>query len=209
MLHISYHRPFELRLQGRTSLFASFLLGMGLAICYDLVMIKAIMTIVLGFVTLSLTQCTVTQQAVHVPESPEEALEGHAKGLKRSSYTVRGVRYHPMTVDAALNYEEEGIASHYNGRGGKTAIGERAYNGDYNAAHRTLPLPCVVEVTNLANGKSCKLRVNDRGPFVKNRVIDVSAQAARDLGFYSKGLQRVKVKVLSVGDGEYRRFKAP
>lgn len=165
------------------------------------------MIIALGFVALSLTQCTITQQLIHVPDGPEEALEGHAKGVKRTSYKIRGVRYYPMTVDAALDYEAEGVASHYNGGGGRTAIGERVYKGDYHAAHRTLPLPCVVEVTNLANGKTCKLRVNDRGPFVRNRLIDVSAQAARDLGFYGRGLQRVKVKVLSVGDGEYRKVK--
>ncbi len=170
-------------------------------------MFKALSFIVLGFCAMLLTQCSLTRQTVHVPESPELALEGHAKGVKRGSYTIRGVRYRPITVDAALDYEEEGVASHYTGRGGKTAIGERVYKGDYHAAHRTLPLPCVVEVTNLENGKTCKLRVNDRGPFVKNRIIDVSSQAARDLGFYSRGVQRVRVKVISVGDGEYRRVK--
>ncbi len=180
---------------------------MGGAFCYDVDMFKAAMIIALGFVALSLTQCNVTQQFLHVPDSPEEALEGHAKGVKRGSYKIRGVRYHPMTVDAALDYEAEGIASHYSGSGGRTAIGERVYKGDYHAAHKTLPLPCVVEVTNLANGKTCKLRVNDRGPFVRNRLIDVSAQAAKDLGFYGKGVQRVKIKVISVGDGEYRKVK--
>ena len=83
-------------------------------------------------------------------------------------------------------------------------IGECLYKGEYYAAHRTLPLPCMVRITNLTTGKSVEARVADRGPFVHNRLIDVSSAVARDLGFTHKGLDRVRVEVLSVGDGQYR-----
>ena len=76
---------------------------------------------------------------------------------------------------------------------------------DISAAHKTLPLPCVVKVTNLKNGKSLKMRVNDRGPFIPGRIIDVTPRAANKLGFKSQGLTRCRVEVVSVGDGKYKR----
>lgn len=127
------------------------------------------------------------------------------KGYKMSPYTVRGVHYTPMSVGAALRYSEVGIASHYEAGGARGAIGQRLYRSQYYAAHRTLPLPCIVRVTNLTNGKSCKVHVRDRGPYIHGRLIDVSTAVADKLGFRRKGLERVKVEVLSVGDGPYRR----
>ncbi len=126
------------------------------------------------------------------------------KGYKKSPYTVKGHRFVPMDVHPALSYKEEGIASFYEESGGLNAIGETLREGDYYAAHRTLPLPCRVRITSLANGKSVEARVSDRGPFIKGRLIDVSAAIARDLGFTHKGLERVRVEVLSVGDGDYK-----
>lgn len=126
------------------------------------------------------------------------------KGYKKSAYTIKGHRFVPMDVHPALSYKAEGIASFYDGSGGVNAIGERLRSGEYYAAHRTLPLPCMVRITSLANGKSVEARVSDRGPFIKGRLIDVSAAVARDLGFTEKGLQRVRVEVLSVGDGDYK-----
>ena len=75
---------------------------------------------------------------------------------------------------------------------------------DISAAHKTLLLPCVVKVTNLNNDKSLKMRVNDRGPFIPCRIIDVTPRAAKKLGFKAKGLTRCRVEVLSVGDGMYK-----
>ena len=126
------------------------------------------------------------------------------KGYKKSPYTIKGHRFVPMDVHPALSYKAEGIASFYDGSGGLNALGERLRSGEYYAAHRTLPLPCTVRITSLANGKSVEARVSDRGPFIKGRLIDVSAAIARDLGFTDKGLQRVRVEVLSVGDGDYK-----
>ncbi len=110
-------------------------------------------------------------------------------------YEVGGRRYTPK-VDA--HFEEKGLASWYSYPAGtrRTAIGERFDPQLLTAAHKTLPLPCVVEVTNLANGKSVRVRVNDRGPFASGRIIDLSRAAADRLGFTRQGTARVKVKFL-------------
>lgn len=121
--------------------------------------------------------------------------------LVMKSYSARGKRYVPMDAATALKYKAEGIASYYEANGSRGALGERLRKGEYYAAHPTLPMPCKVRITNLSNGKSCEARVADRGPFSKNRLIDVSSAVARELGFIRKGLQRVRVEVVSVGDG--------
>lgn len=135
---------------------------------------------------------------------------GH-KGYMTRSYTIRGVHYQPMSVDQALHYKQEGIASWYDEskffglKRGNTSLGEKVMPWHISAAHKTLPLPCVVKVTNLRNGKSLKMRVNDRGPFIPGRIIDVTPRAARILGFKAQGLTRCRVEVISVGDGKYKR----
>jgi rare lipoprotein A len=99
------------------------------------------------------------------------------------------------------DYDETGIASWYGPTfyGKQTASGE-LFDGDgLTAAHRTLPMPVNVRVTNLDNGKSLVVRVNDRGPFAKGRIIDVSKHAAELLGFYAKGTARVRVTYLGRG----------
>lgn len=133
---------------------------------------------------------------------------GGYEGYKTAPYTVRGQRYFPMGPEQAVGYEEVGTASHYKGGflffPGKTAIGEKIYPWSQGAAHKTLPLPCRVRITNLENGRRVKVRVNDRGPFVSGRIIDVTAATAKRLDFHGQGLATVKVEVLSVGDGRYR-----
>ena len=126
-------------------------------------------------------------------------------GYKMAPYTLGGKRFVPMGIDAALRYDQCGVASHYEADGDRGAIGQRLYRDQMYAAHRTLPLPCVVRITNLANGRSAVARVADRGPFIPGRLIDVSSLVARRLGFHGKGLENVRVQVLSVGDGPYRR----
>ena len=133
---------------------------------------------------------------------------GGYEGYKTAPYTVRGERYYPMSPEGAVGYVETGTASHYKSGflffPGKTAIGEKIYPWSKGAAHKTLPLPCRVRITNLENGKRVKVRVNDRGPFIPGRIIDVTAATAKQLGFHDRGLAGVKVEVLSVGDGRYR-----
>lgn len=131
------------------------------------------------------------------------------QGYKFKPYTVRGVTYTPMTPREAVGYVVEGLASHYDESflvlfPGKTAIGEKQYSWSCSAAHKTLPLPCRVRVTNLRNGRSVVVRVNDRGPFVEGRELDVTTGVAKKLGFRNSGLCPVRIQVLSVGDGRWR-----
>jgi len=131
------------------------------------------------------------------------------KGYKYKPYSVRGVHYTPMSPKEAVGYVEEGIASHYDESTlvffpGRTAIGEKQYSWSRSAAHKTLPLPCKIKVTNLKNGRSTVVRVNDRGPFIGNRTLDVTSGVAKTLGFHKAGLTPVRIEVLSVGDGRYR-----
>jgi rare lipoprotein A len=110
-------------------------------------------------------------------------------------YVVGGQVYDPRIYK---HYEEEGLASWYSYPAGarRTASGEWFDAGALTAAHKTLPLPCMVEVTNLENGRKIKVRVNDRGPFVEGRIIDLSRAAADRLGFSGRGVARVRVKFL-------------
>ena len=110
-------------------------------------------------------------------------------------YQVSGVWYYPKED---YSYKEIGISSWYGQdfHNGITANGELYDMHALTAAHRTLPLPSIVRVTNLQNGRSLVLRVNDRGPFVNNRVIDVSMRAAQLLGFKDQGTTQVQVEIL-------------
>ncbi len=108
-------------------------------------------------------------------------------------YEVDGRWYYPH---AQPDYDVVGLASWYGAQfhNHHTADGEIFDQWGLSAAHKTLPLPCIVEVTNLENGKRMRLRVNDRGPFVDERVIDVSRAAAESLGFRERGVTRVRVR---------------
>ncbi|MBI1392511.1 MAG: septal ring lytic transglycosylase RlpA family protein [Alphaproteobacteria bacterium] len=111
-------------------------------------------------------------------------------------YEIAGKTYRPA-VDRG--YDAVGVASWYGDpfHGRQTANGERFDKRQMTAAHKTLPLPTMVEVTNLENGRSTVVRVNDRGPFVEDRLIDLSEAAAEKLGFHGKGLARVRVRYLA------------
>lgn len=131
------------------------------------------------------------------PSGPRTAIGGIGKG-STNSYYCRGEWHYPQKF---YEYDETGLASWYGpGFHGKPKpYGETFNMNGVSAAHRTLPLPTVVKVTNLQNGKSIKLVVDDRGPFVyRGRIIDLSIGAAKALGTYSKGL--VTVRVQSVPD---------
>jgi rare lipoprotein A len=114
-------------------------------------------------------------------------------------YQINGRWYYPE-YDAG--YERVGVASWYGDAfdGLDTANGEVFDKDAISAAHPTLPLPSVVRVTNLQNGRSLDVRVNDRGPFVDDRVIDLSQAAARRLGFEQAGLAQVRVKFVGLAD---------
>ena len=117
-------------------------------------------------------------------------------------YQINGTWYYPR-VD--YDYRETGIASWYGpGFSGKRTANGEIYNPrDLTAAHRTLPMPSVVRVTNLENGRTVKLRINDRGPFARSRIIDVSQRAAELLGFTRQGTAKVLVEIV---EDESRRL---
>ena len=108
-------------------------------------------------------------------------------------YRVRGKTYYPMR--SAAGYSELGIASWYGSESGnRTAMGTHFRPHALTAAHKTLPLPAKVRVTNLRNGRSVDVIVNDRGPFKHNRLIDLSHGAAKQIGLH--GLTKVKIEYL-------------
>ena len=113
-------------------------------------------------------------------------------------YTVLGKSYSPMLDETG--YSEEGIASWYGRKfhGYHTSNGETYDMFAMTAAHKTLPLPSFVKVTNTANGKSVIVRVNDRGPFHDDRVIDLSYAAAYKLGYYTHGTAKVKLEAVTL-----------
>jgi rare lipoprotein A len=133
--------------------------------------------------------------------------QGDYSGYSYRSYVVRGVRYTPMPPGQAPGYVEEGVASHYREGWlffpGPTALGENQWPWSRAGAHKTLPLPCRVRVTNRRNGRSAVIRLNDRGPFIAGRTLDVTEPVAKELGFYREGLAPVRVEVLSVGDAQW------
>ena len=115
------------------------------------------------------------------------------KAAYNRPYKVKGKTYYPMA--SAEGYSEQGIASWYGYESGnRTSMGTRFKPQDYTAAHKTLPLPSKVRVTNLHNGRSIIVLVNDRGPFKKNRLIDLSQGAAKKIGLH--GLAKVKIEYL-------------
>jgi rare lipoprotein A len=132
--------------------------------------------------------------------APQATRKGGAYKVGRP-YQIKGVWYTPR-ID--YDYVEDGVASWYGpGFDGKlTANGEIYDQNDMTAAHRTLPLPTVVRVTNLENGRSIKVRINDRGPFARGRIIDLSRRAAQLLGFYGAGTAMVRVEVDSAESRE-------
>lgn len=166
-------------------------------------------------VLLFLTSCTVTidkkniyrrtnsnfsySDEAYVPYDKKKYKGKYKIGLP---YEVNGKKYTPKKV---TSYKEIGIASWYGDdfHSRKTANGDIFDMNAMTAAHKTLPLPSVVRVTNLENGKSIKLLVNDRGPFVNDRLIDVSKKAATVLGFKEQGTAKVKIEFLKA---ETERF---
>lgn len=125
---------------------------------------------------------------------PDAVPTPHTGAYKASPYTVLGQRYQPM--QDGRSYREEGTASWYGTKfhGQHTANGEVYDLYGMSAAHKTLPLPTYVKVTNLENGRQVIVRVNDRGPFYSDRIIDLSFAAAKKLGYADQGTAHVRVE---------------
>lgn len=154
-------------------------------------------------VAVALAGCNVFGYPGGAP-APTAAPAGSAGGREAGStrggpteYEVFGVRY--RVLDSAEGYDETGIASWYGKdfHGRSTSSGEPYDMNAMTAAHRTLPLPTYVEVTNLENGRVAVVRVNDRGPFHGDRLIDLSYAAALELRIVASGTARVRVRALT------------
>ncbi|TCS41676.1 septal ring lytic transglycosylase RlpA family protein [Reinekea marinisedimentorum] len=137
-----------------------------------------------------------TALAAHEIETTTPRKEPLSRHGNKSPYKVNGKTY--QVLASAEDYREDGIASWYGAKfhGHTTSNGEVFDMNKISAAHKTLPLPSWVRVTNLDNGKSIDVRVNDRGPFHGGRIIDLSYAAAVKLGYQDKGTARVRVEAL-------------
>lgn len=167
-------------------------------------------TLLAALVTLCLFSCSSTTPSRytqkqdsaprHVAKTPEtlDAVPKYEayRMFNSRPYKVLGKHYTPMST--GKGYEEEGYASWYGQKfhGHLTSNGETYNMFAMSAAHKTLPLPSYVRVTNLENNKQAIVRVNDRGPFHDNRIIDLSYAAAVKLGYHSKGTAKVKLEVI-------------
>lgn len=140
---------------------------------------------------LFICSCAPTRMAP--PERNEVKYSGPAT---QRPYIINGRRYYP--IPSAEGYEEKGIASWYGKKfhGRQTSNGEQYDMYDMTAAHKTLPMGTMLEVNNLENGRKTVVRINDRGPFVKGRIIDLSYTAAKKIGLTRPGTAMVKIVAL-------------
>lgn len=143
----------------------------------------------------------------HVSE-PIPRVELRTRAGNKNPYTVLGKTYH--LIEDETKYKERGEASWYGTKfhGRKTANGETYDMYAMTAAHKTLPIPSYVRVTNLNNGRSVVVRVNDRGPFHGGRIIDLSYAGAQRLGFADSGVAPVEVEIIVTGDQPPAPLKA-
>ena len=155
----------------------------------------AVLSLFLGL----LTSCSTgtPELAGLSPQAQAEIIKNYGGIYKIGKpYQIAGRWYYPKED---YKYSETGVASWYGEdfNGKRTANGERYNMNTLTAAHRTLPLPCIVKVTNLQNGRSVVVRVNDRGPYVKDRIIDLSKHGAQLLGYMGQGTTKVKVEIMA------------
>lgn len=136
--------------------------------------------------------------AINELPMPEPRHEPLSKSGNPVSYEVMGKRYHVLL--STTEFTQTGVASWYGRKfhGRTTASGEIYDMYQFTAAHKTLPLPSYVRVTNLGNGRQVIVRVNDRGPFHGNRIIDLSYAAAKHLGMIKTGTARVRIQALTL-----------
>lgn len=146
--------------------------------------------------SLALSGCSELELASHVAKTSKRPPQTQGRFKVGNPYKIDGTWYYPKEQ---YEFTETGIASWYGpGFHGKyTASGETFDTNELTAAHRTLQMPSLVRVTNLENGKSVIVRVNDRGPFARNRVIDLSSRAASLLEMKGRGTAKVRLDVLT------------
>ena len=165
-----------------------------------------------------LAACTTAELATHTAKELQKPAPSQQVGDYKvgNPYQIAGVWYYPK-VD--YSYDQTGVASWYGPgfHGKQTANGETYDENAMTAAHPTLPMPSIVRVTNLENGRSIDVRINDRGPFKNGRLIDMSKRGASLLGFQRQGTAKVRVQILedesrlhaAVAQGKEAQASAP
>ncbi len=146
--------------------------------------------------TATLAACGGGQGTGPLHNRESAAIPQHGYYKVGAPYQIDGVTYTP---EVDYNYDETGIASWYGPdfHGLRTANGELYDMNQVTAAHKTLPMPCLVRVTNLDNGRQIVVRVNDRGPYARGRIIDMSRRSAQLLGFEKVGTAKVRVQIMA------------
>ncbi len=154
-----------------------------------------------GLIAFLITACASKTPSSYYPSRDfrtDKSTSFEAKGTMKP-YTINGKTYYPTVVE--VGERAEGIASWYGPgfHGKKTSNGETYNQYAFTAAHKTLPMNTVLSVTNLNNGLKTQVRINDRGPFVDNRIIDLSKAAAEQIGMLQSGTAPVRLEVIGFG----------
>ena len=163
-------------------------------------MVSQLLAVMIGLCSCTTAELAIDMAKKHQKKTHDEentvSVEAQPRYKVGNPYQIAGKWYYP---ERDLRYDNTGIASWYGDQfaGKLTANGEIFDPELVSAAHKTLPMPSVVRVTNLDNGKSLVVRINDRGPYVTGRIIDMSRAGARLLGFKKKGIARVRVQMLT------------
>ncbi|MBM08330.1 MAG: hypothetical protein CMF69_01950 [Magnetovibrio sp.] len=154
--------------------------------------------IIAALLVIALNGCAETKLAIHSVKRITNIVKEKPVPIYKigKPYQIDGIWYYPKED---YQYDETGIASWYGRKfhGRKTANGEIYDMNAVTAAHKTLPMPSYARVTNLENGRSLVLRINDRGPFARSRIIDLSRRSAQLLGFQRQGTAKVRVQILA------------
>jgi rare lipoprotein A len=160
--------------------------------------VKTIITLILITITSCLAWPQLPEPEVHAPGSKGK-IKARVQDRKESGDVAL-----PLLPEKKNGWDETGFASWYGGKfqGRLTANGEVFDTRKVSAAHKTLPFNSIVRVTNLENGKFVDVRINDRGPYVNNRIIDLSMAAAEKVGMLATGVAKVGLQVLKMGDGQ-------
>ncbi len=151
--------------------------------------------------------CLLLMTSCSVTSGPDSRNSENGLPATQRPYVINNIWYYP--IPSAVGYHENGIASWYGGKfhGRKTANGEIYDMHAMTAAHKTLPMNTMLLIKNLDNGKSTVVRINDRGPFVGGRIVDLSYKAAESLGISRTGIARIEA--VALGQEEIAKYNQP
>jgi rare lipoprotein A len=167
--------------------------------------------VIIVLIFILIVGCTSVPRYISLSSSSRSSSSRSSSNYKRKlpSSKAKNPKLIPVIKNPKLSYKQSwhGMASYYGKKfhGKKTANGEIYNMHAFTAAHKTLPLGTMVKVTNIANRKSVIVKINDRGPYIQGRIIDLSYAAAQKLDYVGNGTAEVKIKVLKFGDNGYKK----